>query len=139
MAKIYRGDIYLLGLIYSYVANNEKLLVSEDSLESYYKSVLKMVNKLDKDLYAIYNTLTYETSKPFYLRKRNSEGRVCYNLIEDVDYKKIFDLLVLNLPLEILICTIENKALKHLNLEIVDSKLIAKDNMTRVKKKSEEK
>ena len=35
MAKIYRGDIYLLGLIYSYVANNEKLLVSEDSLESY--------------------------------------------------------------------------------------------------------
>ena len=139
MAKIYRGDIYLLGLIYSYVANNEKLLVSEDSLKSYYKSVLKMVNKLDKDLYAIYNTLTYETSKPFYLRKRNSEGRVCYKLIEDVDYKKIFDLLILNLPLEILICTIKNKTLKHLKLEIVDSKLIIKDNMTRVKKKREEK
>ena len=29
MAKIYRGNIYLLGLIYGYVANNEKLLVSK--------------------------------------------------------------------------------------------------------------
>lgn len=125
MAKIFSEDAYCLGLLYSYLFANKKMVLKSD-LDSFYNAIEK--NLENTDAMDLYVTIGYDDEPSIYYTSEGKNGEIYYVLYPDFDIERAKSIYIGCLSTQVLVATQEKNSLNCLGLELIDGNICKKNN-----------